>query len=130
MNHRSKSSLVLSREKINKLLLINVVILFIPSLIFFIWGGGLRAAYGCMLGGTVYAVCQYLFTMIFFSTGGAQQANQIIKRMFLGEWLKIVLSILVLTTIFYYQLAQPLPVVIGFVLMIMVGWFTPWLLKF
>jgi F0F1-type ATP synthase assembly protein I len=92
-------------------------------------GDGWNAAYSCMVGGLVYLICQYFFALIFFSKGGAQQANQIIKRLFLGEGLKLILTLFSLASIFYYQLAQPFPLLLGFILMIMVGWILPWVLK-
>lgn len=129
MNYKSKSSLVLGKDKLNKALLVNLIVLFILSNCFFVWGQGFHAAYSCVIGGLVYLICQYFFALFFFAKGGASQATQIVKRMFWGECFKLLFTFAALACIFYYNLAQPLPLLLGFIFMVMGGWILPWILK-
>lgn len=89
----------------------------------------LAAAMSALLGGLVCILPTAFFARQVFRHSGAQAAKQIVQAMYLGEALKILISVVLFTLIFIYVDIVPLPFFGAFILAQLVVWLAPLVLK-
>ncbi len=96
---------------------------------FWLLGKGGLAAQSALLGGGVHILPSWVFAQKMFRYAGAQQAQQIVKSFYLGEALKLLLTLLLFALVFIYIKIDPLAFFITFVVIQAVFWLAPVLMK-
>ena len=87
-----------------------------------------NSAYSALLGGLVCIIPNALFALKLFKYHGARAARQIVNNFYKGEALKIVLSIILFTTVFIFCKITPLAFFASYVLVLMTHWLAPWII--
>ena len=87
-----------------------------------------NSAYSALLGGLVCIIPNALFALKLFKYHGARAARQIVNNFYKGEALKIVLSIILFTTVFIFCKITPLAFFVSYVLVLMTHWLAPWII--
>lgn len=94
MNHRYR--LTLKKARIYHLLIIQIIITLLVSL-WFAMTQNKQAAFSALCGGFINSFTYWLFAKICLRHAGASQANKILKSFFLGEFIKITLTVIFIT---------------------------------
>lgn len=90
---------------------------------------GLNAAFSVLLGGLVCIIPNAIFAVNLFKHAGARSARQIVKGFYQGEALKILVSIVLFTAIFIFCRITPLAFFGAYIVILMMHWFSPLLIK-
>jgi ATP synthase protein I len=107
-----------------RLFFCQVVIALLIAVVAAIFSGN-RAALSAVLGGLVSAVPNAYFALKFFKHQGARAAKQIVNSFYLGEALKIVISIILFALVFIFFHINPLVFFITYIVVQMMVWFAP-----
>ena len=86
---------------------------------------GKQEALSALLGGLIAFIPSVLFVKKFFQHQGARAAKQIVKSFYVGEFLKIVLSMLLFMLVFIIYKVSPLAFFLTYVAVIVTHWFAP-----
>jgi ATP synthase protein I len=89
---------------------------------------GVDSAISALLGGLVAFIPSALFAKKFFRRQGARAARQIVKNFYIGEFLKIISSILLFTLVFVVYEVVPLAFFLTYIAVVMTHWFAPLIL--
>ncbi|MDP1602499.1 MAG: ATP synthase subunit I [Legionella sp.] len=89
---------------------------------------GFQSAISALLGGLVAFIPSALFAVKFFRHQGARAARQIVKDFYVGEFLKILSSILLFTLVFIVFEVVPLAFFLTYIAVVMTHWFAPLIL--
>lgn len=89
---------------------------------------GRAAAFSAFLGGFVCILPSFLYIRRVLMVTGAQNAKQICRQFYLGETIKIVLTIALSLLVFRWQGLLPLPYFLGFLVAQSVFLITPWII--
>ena len=108
-----------------------IVQLLIGALITIIMGFvvSYHAAYSALLGALVAIIPNAVFARRFFQYQGAQVARQIVKSFYVGEGLKIALSMLLFIMVFTIYKVLPLLFFLTYITIIMTHWLAPLLIN-
>jgi len=93
---------------------------------FWIWKG-IEASLSTLMGGMIAIIPGLFFIRLFFKYQGAQQAKKIVTHFYLGEGLKLFLSLLLFTLAFQWSKLCPVPLLFAFIATNGVYWLIPWL---
>lgn len=86
---------------------------------------GLHQAISCFTGGMVAFLPSVLFARKFFRQHGARAAKQIVKNFYVGEFLKILSSIVLFSLVFLLYKVAPLAFFLSYIAVVMTHWFAP-----
>ena len=84
-----------------------------------------RSGISALFGGLVSAVPNALFAMKLFQHQGARAAKQIVNSFYIGEALKIVVSIILFALVFIFFRIVPLVFFATYIVVQMMVWFAP-----
>lgn len=102
----------------------------IASMIVMAWPFfGRFAALSAGGGGLVCLFPNWVFSILLFRYRGALQAKQILLSLYLGEVIKILVTISLFVVVFHYLKLAPLAFFIGFIIVQLTFWLAPWLVK-
>lgn len=96
------------------------------SLVVLCWG--LKIAYSFLLGGSIGLIPNALFARLFLVTNKAREAERIVKRFFLAEFAKWLMTIIMFFLVMKFCNANLLVIVGGFATSQLVFWIAPVLL--
>ena len=117
-----------NRMKAYKIIYLQFIVAALVALGFLVFANK-QAGFSAFLGGLICILPLAVFARYFFSRGGAQQSPHILKTLFIGEAIKIMLTVLLFMLVIKYTSAQPLYVLIGFVASQMTFWVAPIIMK-
>lgn len=86
---------------------------------------GNQQAVSALLGGLVALLPTAFFARKLFQHQGARAAREIIKSFYLGEALKILISMVLFTLVFMFYEVKPLTFFVTYIVVVMNYWFTP-----
>lgn len=112
---------VSGRQAALKLLLIQLGFVLAATLVALIgWGG--FAAYSALLGGLICFVPNLYFTIKVFST---HEPRQILNAFYLGEAVKLLLTVVLFMLVWRFLQTLPLAVLCGFIFTQLAHWCAP-----
>lgn len=115
----------IAKQGVRRLLVLQVIVTAILSGLFLF--DSQRAAFSAFLGCLVCLLPSQYFAAKVFKHTGAQAAKKIMKAFYLGEALKIALTIALFALVFLYVDIAPGPFFTGFIGLQLLFWVTPWL---
>lgn len=121
---KNKQGLLLAK----KLLSVQFIVTFIVAIILGLFTN-LLIMRSVLLGGFVVIVPTFLFSLIFFKNSGALNARKIARNFYLAELIKINLSVILFALVFIFCKIMPLVFFITFIIVQMITWFMPLLVK-
>jgi len=86
---------------------------------------GKQNAISALLGGLVAFIPTVLFAKKMFQYHGARAARQIVKSFYIGEFLKITLSVVLFTLVFKLYEVTPLTFFLTYIAVVMTYWLAP-----
>lgn len=86
---------------------------------------GTKAGLSAILGGLVSAIPNAVFAIKLFQYQGARAAKQIVNSFYIGEVLKIILSIVLFALVFIFFKIVPLVFFATYIVVQMMVWFAP-----
>ena len=90
-------------------------------------GKGSEAGLSALMGGFIGIVPGLLFMRLLFKQSGTKLAKQILSYFYLGEILKILISLILFTLAFQWGKLRPAPLFLVFIATYGVCWLIPWL---
>ena len=115
-------------QGVRKLLLIQILITISVAGVWWLTQGNL-AAKSAALGGLVHVLPSWLFAHKLFRYAGAQQAKQILKSLYLGEAIKLILTLVLFAMVFIYIKIDAVAFFLTFLLIQTVFWIAPLMIK-
>ena len=82
-------------------------------------------AKSAVTGGLIAFLPNLLFVLLVFSETGALAAKRIVKRFYLAEGLKLMITAILFVLALVLLVVEPLPLFIGFIITQMIFWFAP-----
>ncbi|MGQ3889143.1 ATP synthase subunit I [Legionella sp. CNM-1927-20] len=113
-----------SLSQIRRLLLVQLTVWALIALGLLV-ALGKQAALSAFLGGLVAFLPSMIFAKKLFKYHGARAARQIVRSFYLGEFLKIISSIVLFTLIFIFFEVTPLAFFLTYIVVVMTHWFSP-----
>lgn len=107
-----------------RLLFVQILLSLVLALVtLIIWGRPMAVA--VLLGGLTYLIANFIFIKLFFRTSNVQKAQLIVTRLYLGEFLKLVIA--AAGFIFFVKTLSVavLPFVIAFFIVQSTHWLSP-----
>ena len=89
--------------------------------------GGVVWALSAMLGGIICALPNACFAQVVFSEARVSASQQIMRRFYRGEALKITLSMILFAATFYYVKIIPAVFFIAYLVVQLTHWASPWI---
>jgi ATP synthase protein I len=114
----------LGNKGVRRLLEIQCIISAIIALVLLL-AFGIQAAFSALLGGMVAIIPIALFARKLFYYQGARAARQIVKSFYIGEALKMLLSMTLFILVFTLLRINPLAFFITYIVVLMCYWFAP-----
>ncbi|WP_131781950.1 F0F1 ATP synthase subunit I [Legionella gresilensis] len=111
-------------SRIRRLLLVQLTVWAIIAL-GLLTALGKQAAFSAFLGGLVAFLPSVIFARKLFKYQGARAARQIVRSFYLGEFLKIISSIVLFTLVFIFFEVTPLAFFLTYIVVVMTHWFAP-----
>ena len=100
-------------------LLVSVIALFVE----------MQVGFSVFVGGMVGVIPNSYFALKAFSVAGARQAQQVVKSFYLGEAIKLILTILLFILAFKFLSVNPKALFLGYALTLVVNWLAIGFLK-
>lgn len=117
----------LGLQRIKKLLMAQLALCtLIPLVILMAFGR--REGVSALLGGLVAFLPYLVFANKIFKYQGARAARQIVKSFYIGEFLKIISSIVLFALVFILYKVAPLAFFSTYIAVVMTHWFAPLLI--
>ena len=107
-----------------RLFLLQLAVTSVMSLVF---SSGWVSVYSAWLGGAVCILPMLYFSRKLFKHRGARQANKIVKSFYVGEAIKIALSVALFALVFLTVVIDPVAFFTTFIVVQCMHWFAPWL---
>ena len=107
-----------------KIVLLQAAMTGCVSLFFFVmWGGpyGLSA----LAGGAIAVLPNFVFATLAFSHAGAQASGKVVRSFFLGEAVKLLLTIVLFSLAFGLMKSSFMPLFVSYLLVLVVPWTAP-----
>ena len=114
-------------EQAKRYLVIQALVIFAVSV--FALFQGFMAAVALLSGGLAVLLANLYFVLSVFSKSGAQANKQVVRAFYLGETVKIVISVSLLVLAFYLLTGFEIYVLMGFVLAYLLQWLAPSIVK-
>lgn len=89
----------------------------------------LSAGLAALVGGGICLLANVVFVYYALRKGAARQAQQIVAMLFMGEFLKMAIIIVMFGAVFMYTAIQPVPALVGFLATQAVFWLAPFVFK-
>ena len=109
---------------VKRLLVIQLMISLLISLVLLLTFG-VKDAISAILGGLVAIVPATVFAKKFFHYQGARAARQIVKNFYIGEALKLFLTVLLFALVFMLFNIAPSVFFFTYIVVLMTYWFSP-----
>ncbi|WP_419419713.1 ATP synthase subunit I [Legionella sp. D16C41] len=116
-----------SLRRVQRLLLVQVIVCSLIAL-GMLAALGKQAALSALLGGIVAFLPSLIFAKKLFQYQGARAARQIVRSFYVGEFLKIISSIVLFTLVFMFFEVTPLAFFLTYIVVVMTHWFSPLLI--
>lgn len=117
-----------SREAAVRLIRFQVTVVLVIAICFGVFAGQ-QAAWSAALGGGIYVVPNAIFALLAFAFAGARQAKNVVLSFYLGEALKLVLTIAFFAIVLSSMDGDLLALFVTFALAIVSQWFAPLFFK-
>jgi len=88
-----------------------------------------HAALAVACGGLAVIGPQLVFTLLAFSRSGARASKQVVRRFYLGESLKLILSAGLLVAAFVFLPGLEVVILAGYVVALLCQWLSPFVVK-
>lgn len=112
---------------VKRLLAVQLMLpLLIAGFLFAIYGKD--QALSALLGGFVGFAPSLLFAINLFKKQGARAARQIVRSFYIGEFLKIISSMVLFTLVFMLYKVSPLAFFLTYITVVMTYWLAPLLI--
>lgn len=85
----------------------------------------LSSGFAALVGGGICLLANVVFVYYALRHGAARQAQQIVAMLFLGEFFKMVIIVVMFAIVFLYTAIQPVPALVGFLATQAVFWLAP-----
>lgn len=108
----------------NRLLLLQGFIAILTAVIFSVCFG-LHAGYSALIGGLVCVLANWIFVKKCFANKKVMDAKRILLSVYLGEIIKVLVSIVLFVLVFKFISIVVLPFFIGYILVQFMFWFSP-----
>jgi ATP synthase protein I len=82
-----------------------------------------------LVGGSICLLANGVFVYYALRKGGARQATQIVAMLFLGEFFKIAIIVVMFGVVFLYTALAPVPALVGFLVTQAMFWVAPFIFK-
>ena len=82
-----------------------------------------------LVGGGICLLANVVFVYYALRQGAARQAQQIVAMLFLGEFFKMAIIVVMFGVVFMYTAIQPVPALVGFLATQAVFWLAPFVFK-
>ncbi len=89
----------------------------------------LSSGLAALVGGGICLLASSVFVYYALRQGAARQARQIVTMLFLGEFLKIAIIVVMFGVVFLYTTLAPVPVLVGFLATQAMFWVAPFIFK-
>lgn len=89
----------------------------------------LSAGMAALVGGGICLLANAVFVYYALRQGAARQAQKIVAMLFLGEFLKMLIIVVMFGIVFVYTAIQPMPALVGFLATQAVFWLAPFVFK-
>ncbi|MFC3908204.1 ATP synthase subunit I [Legionella dresdenensis] len=109
---------------VRRLIIIQIGICLMITLLLFLFSGA-KAAGSALTGGLVAILPSAVFAKRLFKYQGARAAKEIVKNFYQGEFLKIILSMILFALVFIFYEVQPLVFFLTYIALVMTNWFAP-----
>ncbi|MGL4833018.1 MAG: ATP synthase subunit I [Shewanella sp.] len=107
-----------------KLVLVQAAVAGVASIVFFaLWG--VQFGYSALAGGSIAVLPNFVFATLAFSHMGASLSGKIVKSFFLGEAVKLLLTIAMFSLVFINLKVAFMPLFVCYVLTLIVHWTAP-----
>ena len=83
---------------------------------------GLRAGYSALLGGTIGVVASLYFAAWLFRGGEAAEPQQILRGIYVGEFVKIAATVAMFVAVFAWMDVAPLALFVGYAATFLMYW--------
>jgi ATP synthase protein I len=117
----------MNKAAITKLFTIQVVVLVVVSVVMMFIDK--QTALSVFAGGATSVIPNLYFSYRFFKHAGASKSHLIVKNFYLGETVKLVLTVLFFALAFSSGVVQPAWFFLGFGIALVLQWFAPLLVK-
>lgn len=118
-----------SWQNVKRLLTIQLVLCILVSLSVWLLLGRHQAV-SVLLGGIVAWLPSAIFAKKFFHYQGASAAKKIVKSFYIGEFLKIISSVILFTLVFLLYEVNPLAFFLTYILVVFTHWFSPLIIDY
>jgi ATP synthase protein I len=106
---------------VGKVLVYQLAMIILIALVFAVLSG-LQKAISALLGGFIVFAPNLYFAFVINRSGG-QEARKILNAFYVGEFGKLILTIVLFGVVFQFPGIQVVPLLTGYVLPLMVFWF-------
>lgn len=117
-----------NKAKAYKIIYMQIMLTVILSMLFLLITGQ-QAAWSACFGGLIAVLPGAVFIRFFFAKTGAQQSKAIMTGLFKGEAIKIALTVILFILVIKFTEAQPLVVLIAFIINQLTFWVAPLIMK-
>lgn len=93
----------------------NVILLITCISVVLAYAIGKNSAVSFLLGASISLIPTLLFGWIFFKSKGPNAAKKIVHAFYIGETIKILITIILFTLVFQWPGIAPLPLFLGFI---------------
>ncbi|WP_220768887.1 MULTISPECIES: ATP synthase subunit I [unclassified Shewanella] len=112
------------RRSAYRLVLLQAAVAGCVSLFFFaMWG--VQHGISALAGGAIAVFPNFVFATLAFSHSGAQASGKVVRSFFLGEAVKLLLTIVLFSLAFGLMKASFMPLFICYLLVLVVPWTVP-----
>ena len=95
-----------------------------------IWSfSSISSGLAALVGGGICLLANVVFVYYALSKGAARQAQQIVAMLFMGEFFKMAIILVMFGGVFMYTAIQPVPALVGFLATQAVFWLAPFVFK-
>ena len=88
--------------------------------------GGLRGGYSALLGGSIGVAASLYFAAWLFRGGESADARQILRGVYVGEFVKLVVTVALFVAVFVWIEVAPLALFIGYAATFLMYWVALW----
>lgn len=117
-----------TRKKLYQMFYLQIVLVIILT-VFFLFYQGLTSALSVFLGSIAWIIPSFYFSRKCFIIRTNSSPNKLVRRIFITELLKLIVSSVLLVTFVKFININLLPFLLGFIIAVLTIWFMPYVFR-